>query len=73
MIAKEKINVDKVTKQAVENAAESKYTVDEFIEAKIFDAQPELIKVAFMEQGLIEATEKEAKVIVSNFRKREVK
>lgn len=52
---------------------ESIYSVEDFIESKIFKCAPECIVVAFKEKGIKEATLSEGKKIVNDFLNREVK
>ncbi|CAK7059745.1 MAG: hypothetical protein EUB_03436 [Eubacterium sp.] len=62
-----------VKKERTIKPVESTYTLDDFINSKFFNCPPECVVVAFEEKGITQATEKEAKKIVNEFLKREVK
>lgn len=57
------------------SSAATVYTVKEFAEAhqSQFGCSQDMVVAAFMHAGKKEATLKEAKTIIENFRKREVK
>lgn len=52
---------------------ESVYSVDEFVQSRVLNVSPEVVRVALQEQGKTSATVAEAKAIVASFLNREVK
>lgn len=72
-MAEVKDNKESAKKEKPLKMVESVYTLEDILRSGIFKVPPECVIVAFQEKGITEATEKDAKRIVNEFLKREVK